>query len=144
MVGTACCAGRGARARQVAWTAGAASALSVGLVGLVVALKPSLWVSLFTSDPAVSAAAYSYFAWAGPAFGFFGFGVCLYFSSQGAAKVGGPVLASTARLLMVGIGGWWLASSGAAAWTLFALVAAAMVVFGLSTAASVKLTRWGK
>jgi putative MATE family efflux protein len=144
MVGMAIGAGLVARARQVAWTAGAASALSVGLVGLVVALKPSLWVSLFTSDPGVSAAAYSYFAWAGPGFGFFGLGVCLYFSSQGAAKVVGPVLASTVRLLMVAVGGWWLASSGAPAWTLFALVGAAMVVFGLSTAASVRLTRWGK
>jgi putative MATE family efflux protein len=144
MVGMAIGAGLVARARQVAWTAGAASALSVGVVGLVVALKPSLWVSLFTSDPGVSAAAYSYFAWAGPAFGFFGLGVCLYFSSQGAAKVGGPVLASTGRLLIVAIGGCWLASSGAPAWTLFALVGAAMVVFGLATAASVRLTRWGK
>lgn len=144
MVGMAIGAGLVARARRVAWTAGGASALSVGLVGLVVALKPSLWVSLFTSDPAVSAAAYSYFAWAGPAFGFFGLGVCLYFSSQGAAKVGGPVLASTARLLIVALGGWWLASAGAPAWTLFALVGAAMVVFGLATAASVRLTRWGK
>jgi Na+-driven multidrug efflux pump len=117
---------------------------SVPMVGLVVALKPSLWVSLFTSDPGVSAAATSYFAWAGPAFGFFGLGVCLYFSSQGAAKVGGPVLASTGRLLIVAVGGWWLASISAPAWTLFALVGGAMVVFGLSTAASVRLTRWGK
>jgi hypothetical protein len=54
------------------------------------------------------------------------------------------VLASTGRLLIVALGGWWLASSGAPAWTLFALVGAAMVVFGLSTAASVRLTRWGK
>src|SRR4051812_24591947 len=144
MVGMAVGAGLVARARQVAWTAGTASALSVGLVGVAVALKPALWVSLFTSDPGVTAAAYSYFAWAGPAFGFFGLGVCLYFSSQGAAKVGGPVLASTGRLLIVAIGGWWLASSGSSAWTLFALVGVAMVVFGLSTAASVRLTRWGK
>src|ERR1700704_4614122 len=144
MVGMAIGAGLVARARQVAWTAGAASALSVGLVGLLVALKPSLWVSLFTSESAVSAAAYSYFAWAGPAFGFFGLGICLYFASQGAAKVWGPVLAGTGRLLMVGLGGMWLAWIGAPAWTLFALVGAAMVVFGLSTAASVRLTRWGK
>jgi Na+-driven multidrug efflux pump len=144
MVGMAIGAGLVPRARQVAWTAGTASALSVGLVGLVVAVKPSLWVSLFTSDPGVSAAASTYFVFAGPAFGFFGLGVCLYFSSQGAAKVGGPVLASTLRLLIVGVGGFWLASTGAAAWTLFALVGGAMVVFGLSTAASVRLTRWGK
>jgi Na+-driven multidrug efflux pump len=116
----------------------------VGHVGLIVAIEPVLWVSLFTSDPGVAAAAYSYFALAGPAFGFFGLGACLYFSSQGAAKVGGPVLAGAARLLLVGIGGWWLASSGAPAWTLFALVSAAMVAYGLGTALSVCLTRWGK
>src|SRR5882762_10239155 len=144
MVGMAIGAGLVTRARQVAWTAGAAAGLSVGLVGLVVAIKPALWVSLFTSDPGVTAAAYSYFAWAGPAFGFFGMGTCLYFASQGAAKVIGPVLASTVRLLMVGIGGYWLVSIDAPAWTLFALVGAAMIVFGLSTAASIRLTRWGK
>ena len=144
MVGMAIGAGLVTRARRVAWTAGAAAGLTVGLVGLIVAVDPALWVSLFTRDPGVTAAANSYFAWAGPAFAFFGLGTCLYFSSQGAAKVVGPVLSSTVRLLTVGFGGWWLASSGAAAWTLFALVGGAMVVFGLSTAASVRLTRWGK
>ena len=144
MVGMAMGAGLVTRARQVAWTAGAAAGLTVGLLGLVVAIWPALWVSLFTNDPGVTAAAYSYFALAGPTFGFFGTGVCLYFSSQGAAKVGGPVLAGTIRLLLVGVGGWWLASSGAEAWTLFALVGAAMVVFGLSTVLFIRLTRWGK
>ena len=143
MVGMAIGAGLVNRARQIAWTAGAASACIVGMVGLLMAIRPSLWVSLFTSDPNVSAAAHSYFAWAGPAFGFFGLGVSLYFSSQGAAKVIGPVLASTLRLVMVGLGGWWLVSVQAPAWTLFALVGAAMVVFGLSTAASVRFVRWG-
>jgi len=144
MVGMAVGAGLVARARRVAWTAGAAAGLSVGLVGLVVAIQPALWVSLFTRDAGVTAAANSYFAWAGPAFAFFGIGTCLYFSSQGAAKVGGPVLASTLRLLMVAIGGWWLASIEAPAWTLFVLVGGAMVVFGLATVASIGLTRWGK
>jgi len=144
MVGMAIGAGLVTRARRVAWTAAAAAGLSVGLVGLIVAVDPALWVSMFTRDPGVTAAANSYFAWAGPAFGFFGIGTCLYFASQGAAKVVGPVLASTLRLLMVGIGGWWLASIDAPAWTLFALVGAAMIVFGLTTAASIRLTRWGK
>src|SRR5664279_3021508 len=108
MVGMAVGAGLVTRARRVSWTAAVAAGLSVGLVGLVVAVKPSLWVSLFTADPGVTAAANTYFAWAGPAFGFFGMGTCLYFASQGAAKVVGPVLASTVRLLMVAAGGWWL------------------------------------
>lgn len=144
MVGMAMGAGLVTRARQAAWTAGAASSLIVGLIGIVVAIWPALWVSLFTSDPGVTAAANSYFALAGPAFAFFGMGACLYFSSQGAAKVGGPVLAGTARLLLVGLGGWWLAASGAPASALFALVAAAMVVYGLGTALAIRLTRWGK
>ncbi|MFL6825525.1 MAG: MATE family efflux transporter [Bradyrhizobium sp.] len=144
MVGMAIGAGLVTRARQVAWTAGAVAGLSLGLVGLIVAIKPALWVSLFTSDPGVTAAANSYFAWAGPAFAFFGLGTCLYFASQGAAKVGGPVLASTIRLLTVAAGGWWLASINAPAWTLFALVGGAMIVFGLCTVASVRFTRWSK
>src|ERR1700712_158430 len=144
MVGMAMGAGLVARARRVAWTAAAAAGATVGLIGLVVAFKPALWVSLFTSDPGVTAAANSYFALAGPAFAFFGMGPCLYFSSQGAAKVGGPVLAGTARLLLGGLGGRWLASSGAPAWALFALVAAAMVVYGLGTALAIRVTRWGK
>src|SRR5882757_3821041 len=143
MVGMAIGAGLVVRARKVAWTAGTVAGLVVGLVGLVVALKPTLWIALFTSDPGVTAAASSYFALAGPAFGFFGVGVCLYFSSQGAAKVGGPVLAGTIRLLLVGIGGWWLATAGAPAWTLFALVGAAMAAFGLATIVTIRLTRWG-
>lgn len=144
MVGMAMGAGLVTRARQVAWTAGAAAAITVGSIGLIVAVMPSLWVSMFTSDAGVTAAASSYLVWAGPAFAFFGMGACLYFSSQGAAKVGGPVMAGTARLLIVGGGGWLLASMGAPAWALFALAGAAMVVYGLGTALSVRLTDWGK
>jgi putative MATE family efflux protein len=144
MVGMAMGAGLVARARRVTWIAGAVAGLFVGLIGLVVAVAPELWVSLFTSDPGVTAAANSYFHWAGPGFGFFGAGVCLYFSSQGAAKVGGPVFAGTVRLVLVALGGWFLSSAGAPAWTLFALVGTAMVVFGLTTALSIRLTRWEK
>ncbi|MBB1090440.1 MATE family efflux transporter [Rhodopseudomonas palustris] len=144
MVGMAVGAGMIARARRVAWTAGAVSALIIGLVGVALAIQPSLWVSLFTSDPAVAAAAHSYFGWAGPGFAFFGLGVTLYFASQGAAKVGGPVLAATARLLLVAIGGTALAAAGAPASALFALVGAAMVVYGLGTASAIRMTRWVK
>ena len=142
MVGMAIGAGLVARARRVAWTAGICAGLVVGSVGLVVAVWPTLWISLFTADPAVTAAASSYFHWAGPAFGFFGIGVCMYFSAQGAAKVGGPVLAGTVRLVTVALGGWYLASIGAASWTLFALVSAAMVAYGVATMIAIKATRW--
>ena len=144
MVGMAIGAGQLKRARHVAWTAAMAAGLTVGLIGAIVALNPALWVSLFTRDVGVAAAAHSYFRLAGPAFVFFGVGVSLYFSSQGAARVGGPVLASTARLLIVVVGGVSLTVAQAPAWTLFALVGCSIAVFGLSTAASVALVRWGK
>jgi putative MATE family efflux protein len=144
MVGMAIGAGLVTRARRVAWTTGSAAGLTVGAIGIIVAIWPSLWISLFTSDAEVTKAAATYFAWAGPGFGFFGFGIAMYFASQGAAKVAGPVLASTLRLLIVVGGGWWLATIDAPAPMLFALVATAMFVFGIVTALTVYFTRWGK
>lgn len=144
MIGMAIGAKLVARARQVAWTAGGLAGLLVGVIGLTVWIAPDLWIGLFTQNEAVRVAARSYFAWAGLAYCWFGIGVCLYFSSQGAAKVGGPVIAGTVRLLMVLGGGWWLASSGAELWTLFALVGASMTVYGVLTIAIVRGTSWGE
>lgn len=144
MIGMAVGAKLIARARQVAWTAGGLAGLLVGMIGLTVWISPDLWIGLFTQNEAVRGAARSYFAWAGAAYCWFGVGVCLYFCSQGAAKVGGPVIAGTARLVMVLAGGWWLASHGAELWTLFALVAASMTVYGVLTVLIVRGTSWGE
>ena len=110
MVGMAIGAGLVARARRVAWTAAAAAGLTVGLIGLVVAIKPTLWISLFTSDPGVTAAASSYFAWAGPAFGFFGTGArpLLRLAGRGEGRRPGdgrhhPAAAGRARRLVAGV-----------------------------------------
>ena len=143
MVGMAIGAGKVARARRVAWTAGAVSAFNLAVVGAVVSLFPLLWAGIFSSDPQVLEAASQYLRWAGPAFGFFGLGTTLYFASQGSGKVLGPVLASTLRLALVALVGAWLAPFVTEAWPYFALVGAAMVTFGLSTVAAVRLTTWG-
>ncbi|MBL8379924.1 MAG: MATE family efflux transporter [Burkholderiales bacterium] len=143
MVGMAVGAGNIARARRVAWTAGAVSALNLGVVGAIVALSPTLWSRFFSDDPGVLREAASYLVWAGPAFGFFGFGLTLYFASQGAGKVLGPVLAATLRLMLVALVGTWLAGHGAPAAHYFALVGAAMFIYGLSTMAAVYFTPWG-
>ena len=110
MVGMAIGAGLVTRARKVAWTAGAASGLTVGLVGLIVAIDPALWVSMFTSDPGVTAAAYSYFAWAGPAFGVFRHGRLPLFRLAGRGEsrrsgAGGnrPAADGRARRLVAGV-----------------------------------------
>ena len=115
----------------------------LGLVGLTVSIAPDLWAALFTQDPGVLGAARSYFRLAGPAFAFFGFGMTLYFASQGAGKVLGPVLASTLRLAVVALGGWWLTQTGQPVWTLFALVGLSMAAYGAATAVAVATTPWG-
>ena len=142
MVGMALGAGHVARARQVAWAAGGVTASVLGVVGVVVALFPDLWVTIFTRDAQVLSYGRQYLHWAGPGFAFFGLGLTLYFSSQGAGRMAGPVLAATLRLLLVAVGGSWLVAHGTSAWQLFALSAAAMVLYGSSCAAALKLDRW--
>lgn len=143
MVGMAMGAGKVARARRVAWVAGGVSAFNLGLIGLVVTLAPDLWARLFTQDEAVLSHARQYLVTAGPAFPFFGLGLTLYFASQGAGQVIGPVLAGTVRLVLVAGLGYWLAKNHATAESFYTLVAVAMVLYGAVTAAAVKFTRWG-
>lgn len=142
MVGMAIGARDVARARRVAWVAGGLSAFNLALIGATVAMWPDLWAGLFTSDEAVLAHARQYLRTVGPAFPLFGLGLTLYFASQGAGRVLGPVLAATLRLLLVAVAGSRLASQGAAPSAYFALVAAAMVAYGLATAAAVWRTSW--
>ncbi len=144
MVGMAIGSGNAPRARRAAWTGGAMAFAITGTVGLAAWLVPEAWARLFTSDPAVIAAARSYLVWAGPGFGFYGLGLCLYFAAQGAGRVFGPMMAGTARLAVIAVGGWWLAATGQPAWTMFALVGLAMVVYGLVTMAAIWTTRWGR
>jgi len=99
---------------------------------------------LFTTDPAVASAANLYLSCAGPMFPFFGLGLCLYFASQGAGKVLGPVLASSLRLGVVAVGTLLLAWQGAPLWSLFALVGLSLAAYGGATAAAVYITDWGQ
>jgi len=143
MIGMAVGARRIARARRIAWTAGLMSFVSVGLIGSFIAIFPDLWVNLFTDDSSVHAASHQYLSTAAPMYAFIGLAMSMYFSSQGAAKVVGPVLAQTARLLFVGVGGWWLSTHHASAENFFMLAAASMAVLGVLSCTSVILTRWG-
>ena len=143
MVGMAIGAGRVARARRIAWTAGSVSFVSVGLIGTFIAIFPDLWVNIFTGDASVRAASREYLSTAAPMYAFLGLAMSMYFSSQGAAKVIGPVLAQSARLLLIAGGGWWLSAHHATASNFFVLAAASMVALGVFSASSVILTRWG-
>jgi putative MATE family efflux protein len=142
LVGMAIGAGQIARARKAAWTAAALATALLGGLGLVVTLAPDVWTTLYTQDATVRASAAQYFVWAGPFYGFFGLGLSLYFSSLGAGKAVGPVIAGGLRLLVVAVGGSLLAYAQAPAWMIFALVGAGMAVYGVSTMFIVRGTSW--
>jgi Na+-driven multidrug efflux pump len=142
MVGMAIGAGDVNRARRVAWTGGSYAGALVGVIGLIVAIWPDQWSTLFTNDGGVLSAASAYFTWAAPSYAFYGIGLCLFFASQGAGKMLWPVLAGSVRLAVIAVGGWWLALLQAPAWSVFALAGAALAAYGIATVLAVYLVPW--
>ena len=143
MVGMAIGSGNPVRARRVAWAGAGLSGSLIGVIGVVFSLWPHLWAGLFTEAGPVMMAAEDYLRIAGIGFPAYGFGLCLYFASQGSGKILGPVLAGTVRLVVVGLGGLVVLATEQPFTMLVALVAAGMVAYGAATALFVWMTRWG-
>src|SRR4029077_14159961 len=70
MVGSNIGARQFARAAPIAWTAGGSSACVLAAVGALAIVSPDTWMSFFTQDPAVRAAAVGYLAIVGLAYPF--------------------------------------------------------------------------
>lgn len=143
MVGMAIGGGDPERARRVAWAAALVAGACAALIGLTVAVWPWTWADIFSKDEEVLAIAYQYLRLAGPAFPFLCGGLTLYFSSQGAGKMLGPVIGGTVRFGVAFIGGFWLASRGVPAWQYFVLSSVVMVAYAASMVAAVRMTPWG-
>jgi len=142
LVGTNIGAGQKARALRVALTGGGIAFLLTEAVGLAAATWPQAWLGLFGEDPAMIAAGTAYLRGVGPAYGFFGLGLALYFASQGAGKLLWPLLAGMLRLLIAGGGGWIaLRLTGSLGWVFVAL-SAALVTYGLLVFAAVASGVW--
>jgi len=143
MVGTNVGAGQLARAERIAWTGAGIAAGVTGSIGLLAAVFPRVWLGLFTADPHVQAAGASYLQIVGPTYGFFGLGLALYFASQGAGRLGWPLVAGFVRLAVAVAGGWlggyWL---GWGPHAIYAAMALALIVFGGTIAAAVRLGAW--
>lgn len=142
IVGMAIGAGDISRARRTATYGGILAATIVGIIGVIVIIAPGIWADLFSSDFRVLNVAYSYLIWSGPAYGFFGLGLCLLFASQGAQKVMGPVLAGTVRLVVVTIGCLFLFHIKAEPKHFFMLVGIGMAIYGIFAAITVYRTSW--
>jgi putative MATE family efflux protein len=125
LVGTNIGAGQRARAMRVAWIGAFLSAAMTEAIGLAAAIWPTAWLGLFGDDPGMLAAGATYLRIVGPFYGLFGFGMALYFASQGAGRLLWPLLAGLLRML-VGVLG------GLAVLTLTGSLAAMFLVQGLA------------
>jgi len=143
LVGTNVGAGNVARAEHIGWLGGLSAAAVTGVVGLLLALFPGLWLGLFAEDAATWAAGESYLHIVGPVFAFQGLGLSLYFASQGAGTVLWPVIATALRFA-IGVGGAALAvtvfSAGLDA--VYVYLAIGMFVYGALTAGAIRLGAW--
>jgi putative MATE family efflux protein len=142
LVGTNIGAGQPARALRIALIGGAIAFGLTEAIGLVVAIWPHAWLSLFGTDPRMLETGASYLRIVGPAYGFFGLGLCHYFASQGAGRLLWPLVGSFIRLI-VGIGGGWLVLrlTGSVDW-LFAALTLALVLYGVIVTAAIASGAW--
>ncbi len=120
------------RVRSLTRAGAALGGGACGLVGFAVALFPSAWMSLFTSDPTVAGFGRSYLVRVGPAYAFLGLGLALYFAAQGRGRTTQPLLATLTRLLVAGaLGSIGLGVFGWGIDSLFALMACGLVLYGI-------------
>jgi putative MATE family efflux protein len=141
MVGTAIGAGRRDRALKVAWTGAAIASALTEAIGLTAMAFPNAWMSLFGDDATMNAVGAHYLHVVGPFYGFFGMGLALYFASQGAGRLGWPLLAALLRMT-IATGGGWLAVRAAGLTGLFLALGLALAVFGLVTAIAIASGAW--
>jgi putative MATE family efflux protein len=142
LIGTNIGAGQPARALRIALIGGGLAFLLTEAVGVAAAIWPNAWLGLFGHDVRMIETGTHYLRIVGPAYGFFGLGLSLYFASQGAGRLIWPLMAGLARLL-VAIGGGWIALRLTGSLTfLFAALAIALVTYGVMLGAAVASGVW--
>ncbi|MFL6621107.1 MAG: MATE family efflux transporter [Sulfurifustis sp.] len=131
MVGTNVGAGQYERARRIAWTGVALSALVTGAIGSMAAIYPEAWIHIFSDDAKVVETGSAYLHRVAPLYAAFGVGMALYFASQGAGKMAWPFAAGLVRLGVVSAaGGYWITGVGGSLNGLYWIVAASYLLFG--------------
>jgi putative MATE family efflux protein len=142
LVGTNVGAGQRERAVRIAWIGASIAGLLCEVIGVAAALYPVAWLSLFGSDPGMLEAGSAYLRMVGPFYGCFGFGLALYFASQGAGRLLWPLLVGLLRMVFA-IGGGWLALklTGSLTW-MFLVIGVALLIYGAGLGATVWAGVW--
>ena len=100
MVGTNWGAQQYGRARRIAWTGAATITLLCGTLGLIVAVRPSIWLGLFSADAEVARLGAMYLRIVGPVYICFSLGLGLFFVCQGYGRGFAAMIANAVRLLV--------------------------------------------
>ena len=142
LVGTNIGAGQRERALRIALIGGAIAFAMTETIGVAAAIWPRAWLELFARDPEMLATGTAYLRSVGPAYGFFGLGLALYFASQGAGRLLWPLLAGLLRMV-VAVGGGWaaLALTGSLRWAFVAL-SVALVLYGVTLSCALASGVW--
>jgi Na+-driven multidrug efflux pump len=111
-------------------------------IGITAAIWPKAWLNLFGNNPRMLETGVAYLRCVGPTYGFFGLGLSLYFASQGAGRLGWPLLAGLVRLVIAVGGGWAvLIATGSLTWA-FTTLGLALVVYGAMLVTAVASGVW--
>ena len=102
-VGTNIGANQYRRARSIAKAGAFITFFITGILGVMIALMPWLWLDLFIAHGTAVVFASSYLTIVGPFYGFFVGGMTLYFASQGTGNMILPVLVNITRLFIVSV-----------------------------------------
>jgi putative MATE family efflux protein len=131
MVGTNIGAGQDKRALRIALIGSTIAFAITEAIGLAAAVWPEIWPQMFSADARVIEAGSAYLRIVGPAYGFFGLALALYFALQGAGRLFWPLTAGFLRLI-VAIGGGWLALRlTGSIWALYAALALGLTLQGV-------------
>lgn len=143
LVGINLGAGQIDRAHRIGWTGAGCAAALTGGIGTLLAIWPEVWAAPFTDNAETLAAAVRYLEICGVAFLFQGIGMVLYFGSQGAGRVGWPIVATALRFAFaVGLSALAVHGFGLGLDYIYASIAVGMVVYGAVTAGALRLGMW--
>jgi putative MATE family efflux protein len=142
MVGTNIGAGNRERALRIAWIGAGIAAVLCEAIGVAAAIYPAAWLRLFGDDARMIATGSAYLRAVGPFYGCFGFGLALYFASQGAGKLLWPLFVGLARMIVAVGGGWIVLKATGSLPLMFVAVGVALLVYGAGIATAVKAGTW--
>lgn len=142
MVGTTIGAGNRQRALKIVLIGGAIAFGVTETIGVLAALFPEGWLGLFTKDATAIKVGSDYLRIVGPAFGFFGLGIGMYFALLGASLLFWPIVGAVLRSAIAITGGAIAALYFGSLHGMFVVLALALFVSGVMPMLALRRKNW--